>query len=129
MKIVLHCYMLHAFLKYEIKNWGQRCKFRDTGQDIQILVQKEAWLQRMFSRPDQIWKDHHIKSTMKTAISILARIVKERNLALDARVLERNVVVNMKLKQSVLLKRSSAIEPCKQLWMIFFHLKITVETC
>ena len=30
--------MLHTFLKYEIKNWGQWCKFRHVGQNIKILA-------------------------------------------------------------------------------------------
>ena len=30
-------------LKYEVKNWSQWGKFRDIGQNIQILVKKHGW--------------------------------------------------------------------------------------
>ena len=35
--------MLHTFVKYKIKNWGQWCNFRDIGQNIQISVKKQGW--------------------------------------------------------------------------------------
>ena len=34
--------MLHAFLKYEIKKWGQWCKFWDIGQIIQSPVKTQV---------------------------------------------------------------------------------------
>ena len=43
MNIVLISDMLHTFLKYEIKYWGQWWKLRDIGQNIQILVIKQGW--------------------------------------------------------------------------------------
>ena len=35
--------LLPAFLKNEVKKYGQRSKFLDIGQNIQILVKKQGW--------------------------------------------------------------------------------------
>ena len=58
----------------------------------------------------------------------LGQNCESRNLALDARVLERNVEVNISVKQTVMIKRASVIEPCKQLWIIVCRNLITLCT-
>ena len=43
MNIALLSSILPTNLKFEIKEWGQWCKFRDIGQNFQILVRKQSW--------------------------------------------------------------------------------------
>ena len=71
MNIVLISYLLHTFLKYEIKNWGQWCKFRDIGQNIQIFVKNEGWFYSDFWNLCQLFS----KSSLWKSIRIVLNII------------------------------------------------------